>query len=314
MIFFLTGHSLWLSGVVIIGLGTALATVGPAIVRRRVSVERLAANNEIAGFKFATVGVLYAVLLAFSIIVVWQKYSDAETTVAQEAGAAELIYWLSAGIAEQPRAALRNALTAYLTRAINNDWPAMERGAPDGSRSARQALDAIYATLPTFASAGQGDAAIVSEILRQLDLMTQARRVRLVAAEGAVPGAVWLILFGGAAVTIGFTFFFGAESSAGADADDGAARVTHLRGAVHHRRHRPAVHRHDQSGAECACRSAGGFRAGGRYRRSLDRAAITLALDHRGFQKTTIRVRKDEVHNIARAQSGLMPASRMTLP
>ncbi len=212
MIFFLTGHSLWLSGVVIIGLGTALATVGPAIVRRRVSVERLAANNEIAGFKFATVGVLYAVLLAFSIIVVWQKYSDAETTVAQEAGAAESIYWLSAGIAEQPRAALRNALTAYLTRAINNDWPAMERGAPDGSRSARQALDAIYATLPTFASAGQGDAAIVSEILRQLDLMTQARRVRLVAAEGAVPGAVWLILFGGAAVTIGFTFFFGAES------------------------------------------------------------------------------------------------------
>jgi hypothetical protein len=212
MLFFLTSHSLWLSGAIIVGLGTALATAGPACVRRCVSVERLAANNEIAGFKFATIGVLYAVLLAFSIIVVWQKYSDAETTVAQEASAAESIYRLSAGIAEEPRGALRGALTAYLTRAINSDWPAMERGGADGSRSAQQALDAIYATLPAFASADRANTAVVSEILRQLDLMTQARRMRLVAAEGAVPGAVWLILFGGAVVTIGFTFFFGAES------------------------------------------------------------------------------------------------------
>jgi Na+/proline symporter len=83
MIYFLTSHSLWLSGFIIIGLGTLLATLGPTVVRHFVDLKRLSANNEIAGFKFATVGVLYAVLLAFAIIVVWQKYSDAETTVAQ---------------------------------------------------------------------------------------------------------------------------------------------------------------------------------------------------------------------------------------
>jgi hypothetical protein len=212
MIFFLTSHSLWLSGFIIIGLGTLLATLGPSVVRHFVALEKLVTNNEIAGFKFATIGVLYAVLLAFAIIVVWQKYSDAETTVAQEAGAAASIFQLSYGIDEKPGVALRSALSSYLTHAIADDWPAMERVAPGGSPSARQALDSVYTAVLTFQSTSPVDAAVLAEILHQIDQLTQARRVRLVEAEGVVPGVVWLILFGGAVVTLGFTFFFGAES------------------------------------------------------------------------------------------------------
>ena len=47
---------------------------GPVLMRRQIGLERLASNNEIAGFKFATVGVTYAVLLAFAVIVVWEKF------------------------------------------------------------------------------------------------------------------------------------------------------------------------------------------------------------------------------------------------
>jgi len=65
---------------------TILASLGPSIVRRCVKLEKLVTNNEIAGFKFATIGVLYAVLIAFAIIVVWQKFSDADNNVAAEAG------------------------------------------------------------------------------------------------------------------------------------------------------------------------------------------------------------------------------------
>ena len=105
MIFFLTSHSLWLSGTLLIGLGTALSMLGPVVVRRYVTLERLTETNEIAGFKYAVLGVLYAVLLAFAIIVVWQKFSEAETSVVQEAGAATTIYRLSQGMAMSRRPA-----------------------------------------------------------------------------------------------------------------------------------------------------------------------------------------------------------------
>ena len=210
MIHFLTSLPLWLSGLLIVALPTALAMLGPVLVRRCVPLERLTTNNEVAGFKFAAVAVLYAVLLAFAVIVVWERFSDAESDVAKEAGAAATIYRLSQGISGEPGMALRTALTHYLNETISDDWPAMERG--DTSPSARQALDALYKALLTFDAPERRDTALVSQILHELDTLTEMRHARLAAAEGLVPGVLWPVLFGGACVTIAYTFFFGTEN------------------------------------------------------------------------------------------------------
>jgi Protein of unknown function (DUF4239) len=210
MLFFLTNQSLWVSGAVIVVGGTLLSMLGPALVRRYVALDRLTINNEIAGFKFATVGVLYAVLLAFVIIVVWEKFSDAEANVVREAGAAENLYRLSQGLGDLSGPDLRKAVATYLKAAIADDWPAMDKGTVGAGEPAKQALDAIYRMLSVVND--QRNRAVVAEIFSQLDRMTEARRSRLIAAEGAVPNVIWLVLLGGAAVTISFTFFFGMES------------------------------------------------------------------------------------------------------
>jgi hypothetical protein len=80
MISFLAGLPLWLSGLLVVGLPTVLAMFGPVLVRRYVPLEKLEKNNEVGGFQFATVGVLYAVLLAFAIIVVWEGSATLKPT------------------------------------------------------------------------------------------------------------------------------------------------------------------------------------------------------------------------------------------
>lgn len=210
MLFFLTSQSPWISGVIIVGGGTLLSMLGPALVRRYVTLERLAINNEIAGFKFATVGVLYAVLLAFVIIVVWEKFSAAEANVVHEAGAAENLYRLSQGLGDFTGADLRKSVAEYLKAAMEDDWPAMDKAVVNTGSPAKQALDVIYRLLSVVDD--QRNRELVAEIFNQLDRMTEARRSRLIAAEGAVPDVIWMVLLGGAAVTIAFTFFFGTES------------------------------------------------------------------------------------------------------
>src|SRR5258705_10560848 len=121
---FLANLPLWLSAILIVGVPTLLAMLGPLVVRRFVSLKNLGANNEVAGFQFATVGVTYAVLLAFAVFVVWEKFSDAEANVAQEAGATVNIYRLGQGIEGETRPALRHGLHAYLETAIAKDLPA----------------------------------------------------------------------------------------------------------------------------------------------------------------------------------------------
>jgi hypothetical protein len=211
MILFLTSHSLWISAALVVVLPTILAAFGPSVVRRYMKLEKLVTNNEIAGFKFATIGVLYAVLIAFAIIVVWQKFSDAETNVAAEAAGAATIYRLSQGLDQQSAAAVREGMSNYLTVVINRDWPAMERGGTDQYPS-RLALDAIYSTLLSPQPSAPRETAVLPEILRQLDVITLARNGRLLAADGVVPTVIWPVLFGGAIVTIVFTFFFGTKN------------------------------------------------------------------------------------------------------
>ena len=201
---------LWLSGTLLIGVATLLAMAAPILVRRRISSERLRRNNEVAGFTFATVGVLYAVLLAFAVIIVWEKFSEAENAVAQEGGAAATLYRLANGIGEGSGGALRDSLTRYLKAAVAEDWPAMARSG--ASHEATRALDTTYAALLTFTPGDGRGTALLYEALRQLDMLTEARRIRLVLASGAVPGVLWFVLVGGAVVTVGFTLFFGTEN------------------------------------------------------------------------------------------------------
>jgi Protein of unknown function (DUF4239) len=207
---FLTALPLWLSAIILVGCGTLLGMAGTVLVRRRFGLERLRINNEVAGFKFATLGVLYAVMLAFAVVVVWEKFDDAENAVAAEAGATTTIYRLAAGIGDKPGAAVRDRLTAYLKFDIAEDWPAMERGG--ASPATTRALDEVYAAVLAFGPADFRGASATSEMLHQLDAVTQARRDRLVMASGIVPGVVWIVLFGGAVLTIGFTLFFGTEN------------------------------------------------------------------------------------------------------
>ena len=110
---FLTSQPLWVLGILVV-LATLLSMAGPVFVRRHVGLARLSTNNEVAGFKFATLGVLYAVLLAFVVIVVWEKFNEAENAVAQEAGAAATVYRLAEGVGGVP-GAIAGVLGAYLT-------------------------------------------------------------------------------------------------------------------------------------------------------------------------------------------------------
>ena len=207
---FLTTRPLWLSALLLIGLASLVTMTGPVLVRRRVSLDRLSINNEVAGFKFAAVGVLCAVLLAFAVIVVWERFADAQNDVAQEASAAVTIYRLADGIGAGPRTAIRDRLTGYLKAVIAEDWPAMEQGG--ASPVATHALDGIDAAVLSYSPSDGRGAAVLTEILHQIDVMTQARRARVVMASGIVPGIVWLVLLGGAVLTIGFTLFFGTEN------------------------------------------------------------------------------------------------------
>ena len=220
----------WKAAILVVVLPTAIAMFGPVLMRRIFGIERLIVNNEIAGFKFAVVGVIYGLLLTFAAISTWDKFSEAQVSVIEEAAAANAIYQLTNG-PEQDQLAVRGALGKYLKLAIDKDWPAME--VEQESEEVSGALGELYIDVIRLIQKGAmvpaqkkvtvspqkgaiipAAQALTIELIKQLDTITKSRRTRVHLSAGIVPNMMWDVLIIGAALTIIFTFFFGAENLA----------------------------------------------------------------------------------------------------
>jgi hypothetical protein len=153
--------------------------------------------------------VIYAVLLAFVVIAVWEKFSDAQNAVTDEAGAIAALHHFTEGN-EAEKVAMQAALAAYLKAAIDDEWPA--KGREGESPATDHALETLYQATIALNRNGTMGTASMAEIFRLVDEVTAARRIRLHLATGLVPNIIWFALFMGALLTVGFTLFFGSEN------------------------------------------------------------------------------------------------------
>ncbi len=202
--------SLFVAAVTVVAC-VAAALAGLTVVRRRVPHRRMAAHTEVAGYVFATLGVVYAVILGLVVVAVWTEYEEARTAAEEEANALLDLHRLAAAWPETERAPVQAALLAYARAVVDDEWPAMDRDeAP--SPVAVAGMDGIWRA---YAAAEQSDIAggpRFAESLAQLDDLGDARGLRVLASSRGIPALMWVVLVVGGVVTVGFGYLFAVES------------------------------------------------------------------------------------------------------
>jgi Protein of unknown function (DUF4239) len=191
----------WLLFILIVGGSVALAWIGTVLLRRRTTAPKDERRNEVAGFIFATVGVLYAVLLAFTVIIVWEQYLSAESAVSQEAAALITVARDASSFPEPARGRVYNQLRDYAHFVINEEWRTMDESTLEHEESAG-ALSAINATWSIYRSLPPSQ--VDPHITESLDSLSSQRAVRLESNVAALPDVLWFGLVLGAVVTIFF--------------------------------------------------------------------------------------------------------------
>jgi uncharacterized membrane protein len=208
-----TGLPAWVIGVLLVVVMPAAASMALVGIQRRWPRLAEREQNDVAGFVIAVVGVLYAVLLAFVVIVSWENYSQAEGIVGQEASALRSIYRESTAFPVDAREQLRDDVRLYASTAIEQEWPAMAAG-QSGSQALAQVIDEMsvhLAQLPTATAIQQEYVGAEAALFK--DLVT-SRSKRLDYVGQGVPAVLWIALVVGAVVTIGFASLFGMRSKA----------------------------------------------------------------------------------------------------
>lgn len=188
-------------------LGAALLAVAGAVaVRRRVAGELLSGDRDVATAILGILGTLYAVLLAFTVIIVWTHYSDAKSAVEQEANHVGDLSRLAGGFAPADRQRIHGMLVGYSLAVIENEWPAMAAG--HGDEGSWRRLREIWSTYHAITPADARQQAIYAESIRELVNLSNSRRVRLHALTDNVPGLMWIVLIAGGLAVVMFNYLF----------------------------------------------------------------------------------------------------------
>jgi len=201
-----------LAAVGLVGAAVLLTILGVVAVRRSVSLATLEAHNEVAGFVYAVVGVVYGVLLAFVVLAVWEEFERAEAHAEQEANALVDLYRLAGGLPEPARRPLREAVLTYTRAVVDEEWEAMAWGRPSGRALAL--VDDLWRAYLEIEPRTERERAVYSESLTRMSDFADARRLRLYESRNALPDVMWLALIIGAGVTVGFSLLFGVRSVA----------------------------------------------------------------------------------------------------
>jgi|SRR5271163_665384 len=154
-------------------------------------------NSTLSPF-LTVVGLVYAALLGFTVVVAWQQFSSAEVNVANEASTLSTMYRQTVAMPQPEQIQLQQLLRNYTTAVAGPEWSEQDTGGR--SDSARAAITGMYrivgSQLPNVASSP-----IHGAFLSELTVLASARNTRILDTKPRIPALLWAgLIFGGVVI------------------------------------------------------------------------------------------------------------------
>lgn len=198
-------------GLLLLCTSVALAVGGLVLVQRLVPIAVRRQQNDVAGFIYAVLGVVYAVLLGLMVVAVWEEWDAAAETADEEASSLAEIFWIANRMSESEGNHIQKLARSYAGVVIDEEWPLMER--EKASPRAWDLLDEIRADLLSFDPSTPAQQVLYEQGLERMRDLADARQARLLEARQGLPTILWVVLLVGGIVVVSFTYLFGLEST-----------------------------------------------------------------------------------------------------
>jgi hypothetical protein len=192
---------IWIAVVVGISVG------GLVLFRKVVSHTRLESANPVSSAVFQVAGVLYAVLVAFVVVVVWEQFGNAEDASSMEASAVADLLRDSDALPAAYRTEVQQNLVAYSRDVIDHEFPRMRHGETIAEQS--DALNNVWQAYLKVQPETRNEIAFFDHAIVRLNDLSANRKLRVSTGDASVPGELWVLLIGGGAVLMVFTYLFG---------------------------------------------------------------------------------------------------------
>ncbi len=176
---------------------------------RKIQHERIReGHNDVLVPIFLNAGVLFAVLLGFMVVAVWESYDAAKSNAATEAAALVPLYRATIALPKEAGDRMREISREYVHAVIEDEWK-LQATTGKSSSKARKEVGNLFRAF--------GDGTINAQIkkhypfvctvlMQSINEVTNDRNKRNIQANEEVPPVMWLAIAGGAFVIVSMSF------------------------------------------------------------------------------------------------------------
>jgi hypothetical protein len=197
----------WLTALLIVGGSLVLALAGFGLVHRYIPIEVRERQNAVAGVIYAMLGSLYAILLAYVTIVVWEEFNATSRLVEQEAIDLEDIYHGVDQFPDPYREQVHDIVRNYTDTTVNEEWPLLAQR--QSSAHAEELAHDLQMALTELPITTPAERVLADHALTDYQDFSTQRQLRVFQAAIGVHPLLWVMLVAGAVLTITFTYLFG---------------------------------------------------------------------------------------------------------
>jgi hypothetical protein len=189
-----------------VGGAILFGAVGVLVVRRFVTRHVSEGHNDVLVPLFLTAGVIYAVLLGFMVVSVWESYDAAHTNVGDEAATLVPLYRLTTDMNPTSGAKMRELLREYTEEVVHDEWDSL-RTTGTASQKARKTTGDVIRVFGALEPASKIKEIIDAQFLSTFSQLLVDRNRRLLQASESLSWILWLGAAGGGAIVVGMSFF-----------------------------------------------------------------------------------------------------------
>jgi len=197
-------------GLLVIGGAVVFSVTGALVTRHFIAHKRLKAHHDVADPMLGALAAVYAVLVAFVAVTVWQNFDKSSANVQMEANYMADIYRDSEAFPADFHKKVGDVLRQYRQDVIDYEWKTMAKG--EMSPEVEGVMRKLWLLYTTYQPKTSTEQAFFNESVNKLNSFRELRRQRLMDSRTGIEPILWFVLIVGGLSIISFVFFFGAEN------------------------------------------------------------------------------------------------------
>ena len=184
--------------------------IADLLTRKRIQHDLLTENHAVSGFIYNAVCVVYAVLIAFVVFVIWSKLEVTNSKIEGEANNLLNLYYDASAFPDTTKKDIQGTIREYVKRVTNEEWKALSYGGRDDEAAKLFVkLNRIYMSVNSNMVANPE---VISQSMSNMKDLREYRRHRLLSSKQNMPAILWVVLILSAVILVVFTFLFSVRS------------------------------------------------------------------------------------------------------